>query len=424
MVKIYTHITKNKCAIGVVVVKNGEIEDTLSFNIPDRGEGLLQDEAHPDGREFEIRTMIEIIERYPDETLFEFVQNSAYVSSAVKNYFPRWRLTNWKAFDDKELQSVALWQKLDELLETRSTTFEIVAAEEEEICTHGLVAKVTAEMEMFIPSDNDDTGEDFIVVIPARLKSSRLPNKAILPIHGKPMVQYTWENAIASGAKRVIIATESEEVYDTCKEFGAEVCLTSDRHNSGIERIGEVIDVLGISDDEIIVNLQGDEPMLPAKLIHQVGMTLAVNRDSKMATLAEPITKAEEILNPNNVKVTIDKRGRALTFSRAPMPWPRDWVETVIAPSRATYTLSENEFAGFNKHIGIYAYKAGFIQEYIDLEPCAMEKQESLEQLRVLWHGIDIEVGIAKCGAGVGVDTQEDLDAVREIMASIVDANG
>lgn len=254
----------------------------------------------------------------------------------------------------------------------------------------------------------------YIVIIPARLKSSRLPNKAIADIHGKPMVQLTWENAMKSDAKRVIIATEDRKVFDACKSFGANVVMTSDKHESGIERISEVIKIEEIPDKEIIVNLQGDEPLLKPELIDQVARQLHKSV-APMSTLSERISM-KEALNPNNVKVSFDKTGRAINFSRAPIPWARSEFSCDCLSEGFTPPI-DSEIEYF-KHIGLYAYRAGFIDEYIQMEKSPLEAIESLEQLRVIWNGYPILVEEALFSAGVGVDTQSDLDAVRQLLSA------
>jgi len=249
----------------------------------------------------------------------------------------------------------------------------------------------------------------FNVISPARFASTRLHGKPLLDIHGQPMIYWTWQQAIKSGAQRVVIATESAEVQAVCEAFGAQVCLTDSRHQSGTERIAEVIDQLRIMDDEIIVNVQGDEPMLPPELIHQVAQALAGRHDVFMATLCEPIEDLETVFNPHAVKVSRNVNNFAINFSRAPLPWARD--QFAVEPK----TLPDNWH--YKRHIGLYAYRAGFVKRYIAWPECSLEQVERLEQLRVLWHGERILVEDALCEAGVGVDTQEQLEKVRRLMA-------
>ncbi|SIR37223.1 3-deoxy-manno-octulosonate cytidylyltransferase (CMP-KDO synthetase) [Aeromonas sp. RU39B] len=246
----------------------------------------------------------------------------------------------------------------------------------------------------------------FVVVIPARYASTRLPGKPLADIHGKPMVQHVVEKALDSGAERVIVATDDERVQAALGTSGVEVCMTSADHQSGTERLAEVCRIYGFSPETIIVNVQGDEPLIPPAIIRQVADNLA-SASAPMATLSVPIEDAEEAFNPNAVKVVTDKDGYALYFSRAPIPWERDR----FARSR--------EAIGpfFQRHIGIYAYRAGFIQRYVDWAPSQLEQIEALEQLRVLWYGEKIHVAQALEAPPVGVDTQQDLDKVRQLLA-------
>ncbi|PXV78768.1 3-deoxy-manno-octulosonate cytidylyltransferase [Pantoea sp. PNA 03-3] len=245
----------------------------------------------------------------------------------------------------------------------------------------------------------------FIAIIPARYASTRLPGKPLVDIHGKPMVVHVMERARESGASRVIVATDHPEVARAVEAAGGEVCMTRADHHSGTERLAEVIEKYQFADDQIIVNVQGDEPMIPADIVHQVAANLA-QADAGMATLAVPITDAEEAFNPNAVKVVMDARGYALYFSRATIPWDRE-----------RYAQSREQIGDtLLRHIGIYAYRAGFIRRYISWEPCPLEQIELLEQLRVLWYGEKIHVAVAKTIPGVGVDTPEDLTRVRAAM--------
>ncbi|WP_324020096.1 3-deoxy-manno-octulosonate cytidylyltransferase [Pantoea sp. JZ29] len=245
----------------------------------------------------------------------------------------------------------------------------------------------------------------FIAIIPARYASTRLPGKPLVDIHGKPMVVHVMERARESGASRVIVATDHPEVTRAVEAAGGEVCMTRADHHSGTERLAEVIEKYQFADDQIIVNVQGDEPMIPADIVHQVATNLA-QADAGMATLAVPITDAEEAFNPNAVKVVMDARGYALYFSRATIPWDRE-----------RYAQSREQIGDtLLRHIGIYAYRAGFIRRYISWEPCPLEQIELLEQLRVLWYGEKIHVAVAKTIPGVGVDTPEDLTRVRAAM--------
>ncbi|GKT11312.1 MAG: 3-deoxy-manno-octulosonate cytidylyltransferase [Thiomicrorhabdus sp.] len=250
----------------------------------------------------------------------------------------------------------------------------------------------------------------FTVIIPARFESSRLPGKPLMNIHGQPMIQWTWQKAKKSGAERIIIATDSEKVKTVCEAFGAEVCLTREDHQSGTERIAEVIEKCELAKESIIVNVQGDEPMLAPVLIHQVAEGLEYNPQIPMATLCEPITSVETVFDPHAVKVSRNAANLAINFSRAPLPWSRDSFLSNVK------TLPDNWH--YKRHIGLYAYRAGFVQQYVEWPECDLEQVEKLEQLRVLWHGESILVLDALCDAGVGVDTPEDLEQVRQLLSA------
>ncbi|WIM84649.1 3-deoxy-manno-octulosonate cytidylyltransferase [Gallibacterium anatis] len=255
----------------------------------------------------------------------------------------------------------------------------------------------------------------FSVIIPSRYASSRLPGKPLKDIVGKPMIQHVWEKAQLSGATRVIVATDHPEIEKVVKAFGGEVCLTSDKHNSGTERLAEVVTKLALPDDEIVVNIQGDEPLIPPVIVKQVAENLD-KYQVNMATLSVKIDEAQELFNPNVVKVLTDKNGYVLYFSRAVIPWHRDQFSDVYQQ------LQEIEHFAlladlYQRHIGIYAYKAGFIRQYVAWQPTALEQCESLEQLRVLWHGEKIHCEPALEIPAVGVDTEEDLRKVRAILS-------
>jgi 3-deoxy-manno-octulosonate cytidylyltransferase (CMP-KDO synthetase) len=246
----------------------------------------------------------------------------------------------------------------------------------------------------------------FTVVIPARYQSTRLPGKPLADIAGKPMIQWVYEQARQAGAERVIVATDDTRIEAAVKAFGGVVCMTSPDHQSGTERLAEVVEKMNIADDHIVVNVQGDEPLIPPAIIRQVADNLAAST-APMATLGVEISDEAEVFNPNAVKVVTDKDGYALYFSRATIPWDRDNF------ADEGKTISQPLL----RHIGIYAYRAGFINTYIHWQPSALEKIESLEQLRVLWYGEKIHVEVAKEAPAAGVDTQEDLDAVRTLVA-------
>ncbi|WP_432459217.1 3-deoxy-manno-octulosonate cytidylyltransferase [Agarivorans sp. QJM3NY_25] len=240
----------------------------------------------------------------------------------------------------------------------------------------------------------------FVVVIPARYQSTRLPAKPLQDIAGKTMIERVYQQALLSGAERVVIATDDQRIVDVAKSFQAEVVLTAQSHESGTERLAEVCQRLAFAADTIVVNVQGDEPMIPPKVIAQVAGLLEDAPAVKMASLSVPILEDTDIHDPNVVKVVCDKDNHALYFSRAPIPFERDgqWQADL-----------------YSRHIGIYAYRAHFVDEYIQLSPSPLEKMEKLEQLRVLWHGYKIKMARALETPAHGVDTPEDLEKVRAL---------
>ncbi|WMY94841.1 MAG: 3-deoxy-manno-octulosonate cytidylyltransferase [Arsenophonus sp.] len=244
----------------------------------------------------------------------------------------------------------------------------------------------------------------FTVIIPARLASTRLLKKPLIDIHGKPMILRVMEKALMSSAKRVIVAADSEAVFDVVKSVDGEVCMTNVQHQSGIERLGEVINNYCFPDQEIIVNLQCDEPLIPPELINQLAKNIMFNNVG-MATLATPIKNKDDIFNSTIVKVVIDKYSHALYFSRAAIPWN-------ISCSTIDYKIMKNNYF---RHIGIYAYRAGFIRRYVQWNATSLEKTEMLEQLRVLWYGEKIHVAMAIKIPIVGVNNQQELDIVRKV---------
>jgi len=248
----------------------------------------------------------------------------------------------------------------------------------------------------------------FTVVIPSRYASTRLPGKPLLLIAGKPMIQHVWEQASKSSAQRVVVATDDARIVEACKGFGADVVLTREDHNSGTDRLAEVAAKLGLAPDAIVVNVQGDEPLIPPCVIDQVAANLAAHAEARMATLAEPIEDVETLFNTNVVKVVTDLNGLALTFSRATLPWARE--------AFAKHPEKLPEGVPYRRHIGIYAYRAGFLQDFVSWGPCWLENTESLEQLRALWHGVRIHVGDALIAPPTGIDTLEDLERVRRIL--------
>jgi len=231
----------------------------------------------------------------------------------------------------------------------------------------------------------------------------------LLPLAGKPLIQHVVERARASRADEVIVATDDRRIQDACVAFGAEALITRADHRSGSDRIAEVIERRGWSDGTIVVNLQGDEPLMPPALIDQVARALADRAEIEMGTLAYPITDREILFDPHVVKVVTDAAGFALYFSRAPVPWHRD----EFLGARAALPTS----VPFLRHIGLYAYRVGFLKRYVGWAPSPLELAESLEQLRVLWHGERIHVGVAREMPGPGVDTTKDLARVADLLA-------
>ena len=256
----------------------------------------------------------------------------------------------------------------------------------------------------------------FTVIIPARMASTRLPGKMLLDVVGKPVLQHVYEKACSSAATRVIIATDHPEIRDKATAFSAEVVMTASSHRSGTERIEEVVRQLSLKNDAIVVNVQGDEPMLPAQNINQVAAVLESNPERDMATLYSQIHRVEDIFDPNVVKLVKDNAGRALYFSRAPVPWTRDHF--VNGPNGGVQADCELDQLPqpYWKHVGIYAYRAGFIQKYVRWPLSQLEQTEALEQLRVLAQGESIWLAKAACDPGIGVDTLADLERVREKM--------
>ena len=240
----------------------------------------------------------------------------------------------------------------------------------------------------------------FRVVIPARWGSTRLPGKMLLDLAGRPLLAWVWQVAEESGADEVVVATDDARIRAAAERFGARVCMTRADHPSGTDRVHEVAETLGWPDDAIVVNLQGDEPLLPPELVEQVAAALRADPDAGVATLATAVSSLADARNPNVVKVVCDAGGRALYFSRAPIPFHRDGG----GPD------------GLLRHIGLYAYRVSALRRLAGLAPAPMEAIEKLEQLRALWHGIPIAVARAHgCPPG-GVDTAEDLERVRELL--------
>lgn len=254
----------------------------------------------------------------------------------------------------------------------------------------------------------------FTVVIPARLASTRLPNKPLADIGGHPMIVRVAERARASSARRTVVATDAQQVADACAPHKVEVVLTRASHPSGTDRLAEVAARLGLADDDIVVNVQGDEPLIDPNLIDEVAIHLAAHPDCAIATAAHPLHDAAEVFNPNVVKVVCDAAGRAMYFSRAPIPWARDaWAGVPAqAAARACVALPDMPVL---RHIGLYAYRAGFLRRFPTLAAAPVEQAEALEQLRAMWHGERIAVLVTAAAPAPGVDTPADLERVRQL---------
>jgi 3-deoxy-manno-octulosonate cytidylyltransferase (CMP-KDO synthetase) len=247
----------------------------------------------------------------------------------------------------------------------------------------------------------------FHVIIPARHASTRLPGKPLLAIAGRPMIEHVYRVAMASGAASVHVATDDERIADAVQAFGGQVCMTRPEHSSGSERLAEACEQLGLDAQAVVVNLQGDEPLMPPALLSQVATLLDGEGGAAMATLCTRIDSVEDLFDPNVVKLVMDAQGHALYFSRAVIPWDRDAFasEAVALPAAAHY-----------RHLGLYAYRVGFLRDYVQQAPCVLEQRESLEQLRVLWYGGRIKVAEASALPGPGVDTAADLERVRALL--------
>lgn len=247
---------------------------------------------------------------------------------------------------------------------------------------------------------------DFSVLIPARLASTRLPNKPLADLAGLPMIVRVAHKALQSGAQRVVVATDHEAIASACDAHGITSLLTRADHPSGSDRLAEACEMLGLAGDDLIVNLQGDEPLMTPSLLAACAALLHQQRDCVMSTVAHAITDPQDWLNPNVVKVVLDAQQRALYFSRASIPFWRDGARDTPPQSSVAW-----------RHLGLYAYRAGFLRQFPQMPPSPLEQVEALEQLRVLWHGHRIAVHLCDDVPGTGVDTPEDLSRVRALMA-------
>jgi 3-deoxy-manno-octulosonate cytidylyltransferase (CMP-KDO synthetase) len=246
----------------------------------------------------------------------------------------------------------------------------------------------------------------FCVLIPARLASTRLPDKPLADIGGAPMVVRVAQRASRSGATRVVVAGDDRAIVESCRVHGVDAVLTGTHHLSGSDRLAEACELLGLAGDDIVVNVQGDEPLIEPALIDAVAAELAAQPQAAMSTAAHAIETIEDFLNPNIVKTVLDSNAFAMYFSRAPIPWWRDGFAGGIDKLPPLKPL---------RHVGIYAYRAGFLRQFPKLAAAQVETVETLEQLRVLWHGHRIAVHVTRTAPGIGVDTPEDLERVRAL---------
>ena len=246
----------------------------------------------------------------------------------------------------------------------------------------------------------------FHVVIPARLASARLPGKVLKKIGNKTMLERVYDKAVKSGADSIIIATDAPEVVAVAEGFGATAMISCSQHETGTDRIAEVVSQLDFEDDDIIVGLQADEPFLPHEVIVQLAEDMQEHTNIKVASLYQPIEAPEELFDPHVTKVVLNRRNHALYFSRAPIPWSRDEFEPGQIPSSIPQDL-------YLRHIGLYAYRAQFLQEYVQMDPPSIEQVEYLEQLRILWQGVRIQMSCAKRQVPPGIDTLEDLNKAQ-----------
>ena len=249
---------------------------------------------------------------------------------------------------------------------------------------------------------------DFRVIVPVRYQSVRFPGKPLIDIHGKPMIQHVYEHCLESGADSVVIATDDRRVSDVAEGFGAKVVMTSSEHTTGTDRIAEAVEALDCDEDEIIVNVQGDEPLVPPEAIAHLAEDLAEHDNVKIATLAQPISDVEELFNPNVVKVVLNRRGYAMYFTRAAVPWERE----NFSGDRADIQLNGYHY----RHVGMYAYRVSFLKDYVDWSDCPLEGLEQLEQLRILWNGGRIHICQARQKMPPDVNTPEDLEKVLAYM--------
>lgn len=254
---------------------------------------------------------------------------------------------------------------------------------------------------------------DYRVIIPARYASSRLPGKPLMDIAGKTMLERVYLQACKSSAKEIVIATDDDRIKQVAETFDAKVIMTSPDHQSGTDRLQEVVSLLGLEADEIVVNVQGDEPLIPPQVIEQVAHNLA-RSSAGIATLCEPIEDTETAFDSNAVKVVADAEGYAMYFSRAPIPYSRDTFTAWVASNKGSLPTQMKMY----RHIGIYGYRVSLLHDFVRWGPCALEQTECLEQLRAMWHGVKIHVQQAEVTPPAGVDTEADLNRVRSLFES------
>lgn len=252
---------------------------------------------------------------------------------------------------------------------------------------------------------------DYKIVIPARYGSSRLPGKPLIQLKGKSMIRHVYERAVDTGVSDIIVATDDERIQKEAESFGAQVVMTSVDHENGTERIAEVAAKLGWEDDVVVVNLQGDEPLIPKSLIETTAKGLLKHPDAGMASICTPIHSVEDGFDPNVVKVVLDGRGMAMYFSRAPIPWDRD----LYAKSQDVLTSAMPVY----RHIGMYGYRVGFLNQYAEMSVSDIEQVESLEQLRALYHGVKIHMSVIAEPPGHGIDTPDDVARVESLLGAL-----
>ena len=255
----------------------------------------------------------------------------------------------------------------------------------------------------------------FTVVIPARFASTRLPGKLLLDLGGKPVLQHVYERAQESGAERVIVATDHDDIVDAVKKFSGEVVVTDIRHQSGTDRIAEVIDKIAMEDQTVVVNVQGDEPLIDPQLVKKVATNLEQYSAASIATACSKLDSVDDLVNPNIVKVVTDENGYALYFSRAPIPWHREGFAQLLTKGALDCDMESLGVCYF-RHIGIYAYRAQFLRTYVKLPQSTLEKTEALEQLRALSNGYKIHVGETLANDAIGIDTQDDYEKAKHII--------